>query len=35
MLGGGDPNRERRLWDDVKKVVRMETHYEPGPMSFT
>jgi hypothetical protein len=32
-LSGGDPNRERRLWDNVKKVVRMEELYEPGPMS--
>jgi hypothetical protein len=34
-LGGGDPNRERKLWNDVEKVVRMETHYEPGPMSVS
>jgi hypothetical protein len=33
-LGGGH-NRERKLWSDVEKVGRMETHYEPGPMSIS
>ena len=32
-LSDGDPDRERRLWDNVKKVSRMEELYEPGPMS--
>jgi hypothetical protein len=30
-LSDGDPSGERRLWDNVKKVRRMEELYEPGP----
>jgi hypothetical protein len=34
-LSDGDPDGERRLWDNVKKVGRMEELYEPGPMSVS
>jgi hypothetical protein len=34
-LSNGDPSGERRLWDNVRKVDRMEELYEPGPMSVS
>jgi len=34
-LSDGDPDGERRLWHNVKRVGRMEELYEPGPMSVS